>query len=137
MTSEVFVGTNGWVALKRRGDFFHRAASDLNRTLLTSGTLYVTSNFVLDECYTLLLRHAGHHIAVEFGEEIRASRLITVVTVSDELEEEAWQLFKRYSDKEYSFTDCTSFVIMRKRGIWESFTHDHHFEQAGYQRLLK
>jgi predicted nucleic acid-binding protein len=134
---EVFVDTNGWVGLKHRGDSFWQAATDLNAALLSGGARYVTSNFVLDESYTLLLLRVGHRVAVELGEEIRASRLVTVVHISEELEGEAWSLFKRYSDKEFSFTDCTSFVVMQRRGIWEAFTNDHHFEQVGYQRLLK
>ena len=135
--NEVFVDTNGWAALKHEGDRFHYAASELNRLLLASGRRYVTSNFVLDESYTLLMRHAGHHIAVELGEEIRASQLVTVILVSQVLEEVAWQLFVRYADKQFSFTDCTSFAIMQQRGIQEAFTNDRHFEQVGYQRLLK
>jgi hypothetical protein len=96
----------------------------------------VTSNFVLDEAYTLLLHRAGYHVAVELGEDIRASRLVTVVRITPEWEDEAWQMFKRYTDKAFSFTDCTSFVVMRHHGIWEAFTNDHNFEQVGYQRLL-
>jgi uncharacterized protein len=134
---EIFTDTNAWVALKHKGDSSWQTATDLNQTLLSQGVHYVTSNFVLDEAYTLLLIRVGHHVAVELGEEVRASRLLTVVHISEELEEEAWALFRRYSDKEFSFTDCTSFVVMRRRGIQEAFTNDHHFEQAGYQALLK
>lgn len=132
----VFVDTSGWVALKHKGDSLWQAATRLNRSLLTKKSRYVTSNFVLDEAYTLLRLRAGHHIAVELGEEIANSRLITVVHVSPMLEDEAWQIFKRYDDKEFSFTDCTSFAIMRQRNISEAFTNDHHFEQFGYQVLL-
>jgi hypothetical protein len=59
------------VALKHKGDTFWQTATTLHRALLTAGARYVTSNFVLDEAYTLLLHRAGHHIAVELGEEIR------------------------------------------------------------------
>ncbi len=86
---------------------------------------------------TLLRLRAGHHIAVELGEEIANSHLVTVVRVAEPLETEAWQIFKRYADKEFSFTDCTSFAIMRQQNIGEAFTNDHHFEQFGYQILLK
>jgi predicted nucleic acid-binding protein len=133
---EVFVDTSGWVALKHKGDTFWQAATTLHRTLLTTGARYITSNFVLDEAYTLLRHRAGHHIAVELGEEIRASRLVTVVRITPDWEEEAWQMFKRYTDKAFSFTDCTSFVVMRHHGMSEAFTNDHNFEQVGYQRLL-
>lgn len=67
---------------------------------------------------------------------LRASRLVTVERVGPEWEDEAWEMFKRYSDKALSFTDCTSFVVMRHRRIQEAFTNDHHFEQVGFQRLL-
>lgn len=128
--------TGGWVALKHKGDAFWQKATTLHHALLTSGARYVTSNFVLDEAYTLLLHRAGHSVAVELGEEIRASRLVTVAHITPEWECEAWDLFKRFSDKTFSFTDCTSFVVMRHRGTREAFANDHNFTQAGYQRLL-
>ena len=87
--SEVFVDTSGWVALKHKGDTFWEAATALHRSLLTAGMRYVTSNFVLDESYTLLGHRAGHHVAVELGEEIRASRLVTVVRIAADWEDEA------------------------------------------------
>ena len=133
----IFVDTSAWVALKHKGDSLWQQATTLNRALLASGAHYVTSNFVLDETYTLLRLRAGHHIALELGEEIAQSRLLTVIHVSETLESEAWLIFKRYNDKEFSFTDCTSFGIMRQRNIYEAFTNDHHFEQVGYQVLLK
>ncbi len=61
---EVFVDTSGWVALKHKGDTFWQAATTLHRALLTAGARYVTSNFVLDESYTLLLHRAGHHVGI-------------------------------------------------------------------------
>ncbi len=114
---EVFVDTSGWVALKHKGDTFWQSATALHRSLLTAGARYITSNFVLDEAYTLLLHRAGHHVAVELGEEIRTSRLVTVIPIIPDWEEEAWQMFKRYTDKTFSFTDVMSFVVMGHRGL--------------------
>lgn len=132
----VFVDTSAWVALKHKGDNLWVKATQVNRTLLTSGVRYVTSNFVLDEAYTLLRLRAGHHIAVELGEEISRSQVVHIIRVGEPLEGEAWRIFKRYSDKDFSFTDCTSFAIMQQLNITEAFTNDHHFEQFGYQILL-
>ena len=58
----VFVDTSAWVALKHKGDSLWKQATDLNRSLLTSGARYVTSNFVLDETYTLLRLRAGQSL---------------------------------------------------------------------------
>jgi predicted nucleic acid-binding protein len=53
------------------------------------------------------------------------------------LNDEAWQLLKARSDKEWSLADCSSFVVMNRRSITDALTTDRHFEQAGFQRLLK
>jgi len=50
---------------------------------------------------------------------------------------EAWRLYSDRADKEWSLTDCMSFVVMNRNGISEAFTNDRHFEQAGFNILLK
>jgi predicted nucleic acid-binding protein len=64
----IFVDAHGWVALKHKGDHFFSNAQKLNETLLLEKSAFVTTNFVLDETYTVLRSRAGHHVAVEFGE---------------------------------------------------------------------
>lgn len=123
---KIFIDTSGWVALKNKRDGLYEKAQALNRALLLSNHSYVTTNFVLDEAYTLLLNRTDHSIAVELGEEVRSSKLVTVGHISEEIEDEAWVLFKKRSDKTYSFTDCTSFAVMKRLKIKESFTDDHH-----------
>lgn len=97
----------------------------------------MTTNFVLDETYTGLLTRVGHFAAVDFGERIRSTRIMHIVHITEELEEEAWKLFKQYTDKDFSFTDCTSFVVMRQFNLTEAFTNDHHFVQMGFTVLLR
>ncbi len=48
-----------------------------------------------------------------------------------------FELFSRRADKEWSLTDCTSFVVMREEGLTDALTTDHHFEQAGFSVLLR
>jgi hypothetical protein len=128
--------TSAWAALKNVKDGLHKKAQELNKQLLNSNYSYVTTNFVLDESYTLLLRKAGHYVAVELGEEIRKSKIVEVVHISEDIEERAWLSFKKYSDKSFSFTDCTSFVVMKELKIKECFTDDIHFQQVGFKKLL-
>ena len=77
---------------------------------------------------------------LDFARWLQTQPVVTDEEITEEeleLEEEAWQMFKRYADKVFSYTDCTSFIVMRHRGIWDAFTNDHNFEQVGYQRLLR
>jgi len=60
-----------------------------------------------------------------------------VVHIDPDLDAEAWALFRRYTDKQWSLVDCASFVVMRQRGITDALTTDRHFEQAGFRRLLR
>jgi hypothetical protein len=134
---QVFIDTNGWIALNSKRDHLHNIALDLNKRLLHSGYCYVTTNFVLDETYTGLLTQVGHLAAVDFGERIYRSQIIQVIHIAEHIEEQAWKLFKQYSDKDFSFTDCTSFVVMHQLNLVEAFTSDHHFEQMGFVTLLR
>jgi uncharacterized protein len=62
---------------------------------------------------------------------------VEIVHIDPALDAEAWDLLKARADKEWSLVDCASFVIMQHRGITQALTTDHHFEQAGFVRLLK
>lgn len=134
---QIFVDTNGWVALNSQRDAFYEEAKKLNKDFLEKGFEYITTNFVLDETYTWLTMKAGHSIAVDFGEKIRKSKITHIFRITEEIEEEAWDLFKQYSDKKFSFTDCTSFVVMQQMNIEKAFTNDRHFEQMRFTALLK
>ena len=52
-----------------------------------------------------------------------------IVTVTPNIEDAAFNIFKRYADKHFSFTDCTSFSMMRSLKLKEAFAFDKHFEQ--------
>ncbi|MFQ5865694.1 MAG: type II toxin-antitoxin system VapC family toxin [bacterium] len=131
---QIFADANGWIALNNKRDQLHNTAVKINKDRLQIGHRYVTSNFVLDETYTGLLAKVGHFAAVDFGERIRSARTVQIIHITEDIEEEAWKLFKQYSDKGFSFTDCTSFVVMRNLNLSEAFTND---QQVGFNILLK
>jgi predicted nucleic acid-binding protein len=74
---------------------------------------------------------------VAFINGLKTSPYVEVVHVDAVQDGEAWQLLQTRLDKEWSLVDCASFVLMQRRGILEALTSDHHFEQAGFVRLLK
>jgi uncharacterized protein len=80
----------------------------------------------------------GHKRAVEFGYEIGSLKDISKILVfhTDQvILDKAWKIFETYSDKDFSFTDCTSFSIMERVKIKVAFSFDKHFDQYGFLRL--
>ena len=68
---------------------------------------------------------------------LKAVPYVKVVHVDPALDAASWALLKSRFDKEWSLVDAASFIVMQERGIIEALTTDHHFEQAGFVRLLK
>jgi predicted nucleic acid-binding protein len=128
-----FVDTSAWVAHYDAGDRWHTAAREAMASLVDTRVTFVTTDYILDETITLLLYHAGRHHALAFGDAVQRSRQVQLVRVDAGIWEEAWQMFRRYDDKAWAFTDCTSFVVMQQMGLMQAFAFDDHFEQAGFQ----
>lgn len=68
---------------------------------------------------------------------VRASAHFQTVPLSTELLDAGLALMGKRTDKDWSLTDCISFVVMERNGLHEALTGDHHFEQAGFNALLK
>ena len=134
----LFVDTSAWDAIKDRNDRHHKAAVEFLQTIVTQKIGIMTSSYVLDETYTLLLNNVGYAVTVRFQEEIEqleGAGILEIVHVSKQVEKDAWDVFESFNkDKDWSFTDCTSKVLMEKLGINEAFAFDHHFEQMGFIR---
>jgi predicted nucleic acid-binding protein len=90
---------------------------------------------VIDETLTLLRVHCGHRVAVSFRNVLEASRLLRVLWITETLEKAAWEIFEKHADKEFSFTDCTSFAMMKAEAIRNVFTFDQHFSQYGFESV--
>ena len=91
-----------------------------------------TSNFVLDETFTLLGRRAGNRFAHERAVNLYASQSLLILRPEQNDEMIALNYFKKYADQAVSFTDCVSFALMDRMKIKRIFTFDHHFAWAGY-----
>ncbi len=129
----VFVDTSAWVALLDVSDGYHARASAFWRSALEDGRRFLTSDFILDETYTLLRRRRrGLKMAVALHDLIDASEIIDEPEIDAELRALGWEIFVGYEDKVLSFTDCTSFALMRERKLIEAFTFDSDFERAGF-----
>lgn len=96
----------------------------------------VTTDWVLVEVADALCDPANRRGCTQFIDDLRRSSRIEIQPASRELFEAAWMLYRERPDKEWSLTDCTSFVVMHSRDINDALTGDRHFEQAGFRALL-
>ncbi len=110
---KLFVDTGSFIALTDADDENHKPAAAFSRNAKERGTGFVTTNFVVCETMNYLKARISHHSAVLFRENLKKNGFIEMVTVTPSIEDAAFTIFKRYTDKGFSFTDCTSFSIMR------------------------
>ncbi len=137
--ADLFADTAGWANIVDPKQPYHVQAASLYRHTRQQAHKLVTTNYVLTELVALLtspLRIPRRSI-VTFVEGLKASPYVEVVHVDVALDAQAWQLLSQRQDKAWSLVDCSSFVVMRRLGIHEALTSDHHFEQAGFTQLLK
>lgn len=128
----VFVDTGALAALAHRDDQNHPAARRCLKRLARERRPLVTSTYVLDELFTLLRFRWNHATAVAFGESLARSRWCRTLDIDEATRQTAWQLFASHADQTFSFTDCTSFALMRELDLREAFAFDHHFAAAGF-----
>lgn len=101
--------------------------------LLRSKSRCYTSNFVLDETFTLLARRAGYDFAAQRARNILDSVALHILRPEAVDERQALAFFEKFADQKASFTDCVSFALMRRHRIGRAFSFDRHFEVAGFE----
>jgi uncharacterized protein len=75
--------------------------------------------------------------AIAFLKSLKASPAVEILHIDSALDLAVWQLLETWPDQAWSLVDCSSFAIMQQQNISHALTNDHHFEQAGFIRLLK
>jgi len=132
--SVVFADAFYFVARLNRRDQHHERVLAFSRNF--RGRL-LTSDWVLMEVADALAKSDCRARVGEFILQLRQSAGCEIIAETREILDRALAIYGQHADKEWTLTDCTSFVIMRDRGIMEALTQDHHFEQAGFTALLK
>ena len=132
----VFVDSSAFLSLEDRDERSHALAMRTFRQLVAARSPLVSTNFVFDETYTLILTRLGRHRAIAWGESARSSKLIEFVRVDESHEQAAWDLISAFGDKDFSYTDATSFAVMSSLVIDEALSLDRHFKEHGRLRVL-
>jgi hypothetical protein len=131
--SPIFADTFFYLALLRDDDPAHVAA--LARASLRD--YIVTTEFVLLELGNGCARAEDHSDFLALVAGMRASPRVRIVPLDSRLLNRGLDRMAERSDKNWSLTDCISFVVMEDEGIQEALTADRHFEQAGFTALFK
>jgi len=137
MANNIFLDTAFTIALISPKDVFHNKALELSKHISASDSRLTTTRAVLVEIGNALSKENLRTSAVELLDSLEADKTITIVPLSEELYKEAYKLYRSRTDKEWGLTDCVSFVVMKKFGITEVLTTDHHFRQAGFNPLMR
>ncbi|NET48919.1 MAG: type II toxin-antitoxin system VapC family toxin [Merismopedia sp. SIO2A8] len=139
MNKLLFVDTSGWASFFVKTEPTHPQAVQTLASAHHNKQTLITSNYILLELVALLaspLRQPRSRI-FQILNTIKTIPYIDILHVTKELDHTAWSLCQARPDKPWSLADCSSFVIMQQMAITTALTTDHHFEQAGYIRLLK
>src|SRR5438445_3758473 len=126
----VFADAFYFVARLNRRDQHHERVLKFSRDFRAR---ILTSDWVLMEVADALAKSESHPRVRDFILHLRQAASCEIVPASRELLDRALELYHRHADKEWTLTDCASFVVMRERSVTDGLTGDHHFEQAGFK----
>lgn len=126
-----------WIAILNANDELQEEADTEYKKLMKSGFHFVTSTAVLNEVANALCKPKYRDSVVEFYKRLQKSQRVKIVFVDEKLWSSGWILYENRPDKEWSLTDCISIVIMQQQNIKDTLTNDKHFEQAGFNAILR
>ncbi len=133
---KVFIDTGAFCALTIPKDQHNSSAKTIYKQLQKEKAMVYTSDYVMDETYTLLKTRSSHATAVKFMNELDKSNIL-ILRVTEDIEKAAKAIFKKHDDKRLSFTDCASFALINHLGIKAVFAFDEHFRYHPYSHLVE
>ena len=131
-----FADTSFWMALSRKRGEYNRHAVAWNQFVIRTRSSIVTTEAVLWEWLNGLSDASTRGVAAEGYRRAHADARIEVIPFQLELIDSAVQLYRTRPDKNWSLTDCLSFVVMERRHLTDALTTDGHFEQAGLKVMM-
>lgn len=137
MDNEVFLDTAYAIALANAKDQFHEKAITVAKQLRLYKTKLITTRAVLLEIGNALSSQRFRAAAVKLLDALEADPTVGIVTVTDDLYSQAFDLYRTRPDKVWGLVDCLSFVVMQERKLISALTTDMHFQQAGFRVLLR
>ncbi len=132
----ILADTGGLYSLFNRNDQYHLKAKQFYKALLPR-TEIVVIEYVLVETMTLLRARGYSSLAVQFRQGLSNSQIFTLRHSRPDFESATFEIFSRYSDKKWSYTDCALLAAAQILNTSFIFSFDHHIDQMGLQRIPK
>ena len=132
----VLADTSFFFALVAKRDPAHRQAVKAFAKLLRARCRVITTDYIVDETLTLTKARINARAALALLDRIERSEAINLEDIAPHRFDTAKAFFVKHADHGYSFTDCTSFVLMRELRMTQALTTDRHFSEAGFEALL-
>lgn len=121
---KIFVDSNYLIALANEEDDQHEKARAIAKRLAGENPLLILSNYVFSEITTVLSLRAGRAIAREVGNGLLGNPRAEIIIADEDLDHQAWTIFKQIKSKDVSFVDCSIIAAMRSVGISDLLTFD-------------
>lgn len=131
--SQVFADTSFYAAIVSRRDQLHARAKEAASKI--SGPI-VTTEFVLVETANFCTDGLRRTVYLQLVANLRKAPEVEIIPATSADFQRGLELFGARPDKDWSLTDCISFVVMRERELTEALTADRNFTQAGFVALL-
>ena len=132
--NKVFLDTSYILALELANDRNHIKTKKHWQQLGKNLPQIVTTTYIFDEIVTYFNSRNHHAKEVLVGNSLLQSAFMEIIYVDRQLFDAGWQYFQKYQDKQYSLTDCISFIVMNRENITLAFSLDKHFSQAGFTK---
>jgi len=129
---KMFADTSFFVAFYNKRDKNHFQAREFIRN---TSIFFIISDYIFDEFLTVLLARGHKILSTEAGENILKDKNICLLKIDSEIFQKAWEIYRNFKDKNWSFTDCTSYVLMKNLSVDTALSFDEHFKQFGFKIL--
>jgi predicted nucleic acid-binding protein len=135
VAAELFVDASAWYPLLVRSLAHHDAVKAALQGAVRHRARLVTTNLVVAETHSLLLRRTSRNTALAFASSMIDPQMLVVRSSADLERAAITDWLERYDDHDFSFADAVSFAVMAERGIGEALTLDRHFGAAGFRMV--
>ncbi len=134
---KIFADSSFLIALYDTSDQYHKKAHSILKAIVKENPQIIISDYIYDETLTFLLtahKHSGFLRAQFFDRDVIRNKFCDLIFLTETLFHKAREMFMKFNkDKIWSFTDCTSFILMEDLGIQKALTFDINFSQKGFK----